>query len=152
MMGRKIICSVLVSLFATAHCFADEKFHRWTDANGTVHYSQTPPPTVVTEQVSVQTAPVVAANAEVMKSPVLDETIAPVDETLAKILAMEADLCLRAKESLQVLEEGKSIASHSSSGGRATPIVGAEREKAKVQARAQVVQFCVPSEVAKSEG
>ena len=145
-----VCCVVLVFAAGMSSAEAADEYHRWTDENGTVHYSKELPPDTVSTSVSVKTekAPVVSEVGA--KEPVAETAPAPEDEVAAKMRAMEQDLCDRAKESLRILDEGQSIQRRSTATGETRPLVGAERDAARLEAVAQVDTFCSASNATKS--
>ncbi|MFK7955867.1 MAG: DUF4124 domain-containing protein [Lysobacterales bacterium] len=54
---------IAVSVFSGAS-LAAERVYKWTDENGVVHFSATPPPDQTTEQINIQSAPPPQAAAE----------------------------------------------------------------------------------------
>lgn len=147
MKNRLWVCFTLALLGAPA--FAKEQYYRWTDENGSVHYSASVPDRQLVERVDVHTRDAsVEVTDNVLVRPVPE---APEDDVAKRIASMEAQLCVRARDSLQVIEEGQSIATHSTTDKSIRPLVGVEREKAKLEAQAQVEHFCAPSVAAARE-
>jgi len=149
--GLRILCGLLVGVVASvsANAGVTDEYQRWTDENGTVHYSKEAPANTSTTSVTVKTAAIPevesSASVEVVPSEASKE-----DETAARIKRMEQDLCDRAKESLRVLDEGQSIQQRSTATGEVRTLIGKEREAARLDAVAQVETFCGNSNEIKS--
>jgi len=152
MSGKLWVLVLVGGLLLGTQAIAGEKYYRWTDESGAVHYSTKPPEDQAAKSVDIQSGQVKVKPVDASVGSATSTTEpAPPDEAMQKMLAMEADLCERARASLQVLEDGRSITSRSTSTGQSRPLMGADREKAKELAKAQVEQFCVPSAVVSRE-
>ena len=105
-MGRVTLVALAVLALAASAGVADAKTYRWVDANGVVHYSDTPPqiPAVTGDrdalieealelsgikQQLAGLAPQVAANTDLSKSPLDAQERAAVLQTLAAAFGLE---------------------------------------------------------------
>lgn len=112
-------------------------YYKWTDAHGTVHYSQTPPRESAAQTVRVdETTPVVPLAAPSEKKG------AVVESALAKANARAvAANCATARHNVAVLESGKMVAS-AENNPDVRAIAPAQRRQALTDARAQVATYC----------
>jgi len=133
-------CVVLASCVLLASTCMAQQVYKWTDASGTVHYSEQPPASgVKNERMTLSGATEGTASAEAAQA----EADAAADpEALQKANdAQEAHMCSVARDNLKLLDSDARIAS----GGditTATQVIGEEREKARGEARSQIERYC----------
>ncbi|MCE5232215.1 MAG: DUF4124 domain-containing protein [Mizugakiibacter sp.] len=129
-----------LALLAFAAVTAGGDYYKWTDANGTVHYAQQPPPGQRSQRVSVDagsgiTPPPEAAQPAADAAPgggsALDKADAQYTERA----------CAAARANLRLLESGKGmvISGDVDSG---TKLGAEQRAKAITDARAQAAATC----------
>jgi len=126
-------------LFVASACVA-QQVYKWTDATGTIHYSEQPPPgDVKSERMTLAGA--------TAGTPTIAEATAAADEVAdSKALekasdAQEERMCSIARQNLALLDSDARIASGSDV-TTATQVIGEEREKARDEARSQIERYC----------
>lgn len=115
---RLALCLLLLMWAGLASAAAPAKVYKWTDANGTVHFSPTPPDEAA-QEVKLQKAPKAAPAAapEVVATPTT------------------AERCAQHRDNLKLLEaEGKTLSIEVD--GKLRPLNAEEREEQLAAARA----------------
>ena len=149
----KTIC-LLVLLAAVATVSAQT--YKWKDANGTVQYSDTPPPagardvqqmrkgvasTVPSAAGTTQPKPVTDAEAEFRKRLAARQDAEAKQAKAQEEEEMRARNCDQAKTHLAALESGNRVARYLPSGERVS-LDDSERETAKVEAQKAIQTWC----------
>jgi hypothetical protein len=135
--GRFLIGCIAASLCVAAMA-QDATYYKWTDANGTVHFSATPPPDkkakalVLEGQEGSQTAPTPAP-------PTVPAE--PSDELEKAQAAYRQHSCEAARNDLKLLEQNRMVVSGGSPDA-ATKLDAEQRNQAKLRARQRISQFC----------
>jgi hypothetical protein len=144
------IAVLLILLSASAHA----ALHKWVDAAGNVHYSDTAPPADVKEQtVRIPKAPADTAGeppaekslmereAELKKTLKAREEAAQQAALKKKNAAIRKQNCNNSRNSLRALENAPRIASYDAEGNQII-IDDATRQNKIEQARKAVSEFC----------
>lgn len=106
-MKRALLLPLLLALPLSA--MAQAKVYRWVDAQGQVHYSQTPPPEIGAQAHSVRTVPASAAPAPSPSPPAATKPATPAAQAAAVDPNVEraerAKRCTEARDRVTYLEE-----------------------------------------------
>jgi hypothetical protein len=138
---RRLPIAVALLLIAPLAC---AQVFKWTDAHGTVHYSQTPPPngtrySRVTVTGTVE--PVAPANAESNTEPSPDATPAQDNQAVADTPANRKKLCASLKSNLGALQGDQPVIMQVD--GQQKVIDAAQRKQQLDAAQAQYRQYCL---------
>jgi hypothetical protein len=137
---RRLPFAVALLLVAPLAC---AQVFKWTDAHGTVHYSQTPPPTGTRYSrvtVSGSVEPVAPApNTEGGTAPAPDAA-PPASATVADTPANRAKLCASLKSNLATLQGSGPVVMQSN--GQQKVIDDAQRKQQIDNAQAQYQRYC----------
>lgn len=136
---RASLMVLLVGVCWASACAADQdgRYYKWIDAQGSVHYSATPPlerkaaVLHVKEQAPVQGRPLPKAL-----------PVQSTDELAKAETAYRQQACAAAKSDIATLEQGRMIV-NGSDPDTATRMTPSQREAALAKAKSQVAQFCV---------
>jgi hypothetical protein len=128
------------------------QLYKWVDKDGKVHYSDTPPATQDSKQLSVQTGggtpppppPAAQKDGKAEKGPVDPKEAARKAEDDAKRVAAAAERCGRAQRYLKTLTDGGRIINYDSKGERQI-MDDAQIESEKARAQKAVDESCKPS-------
>jgi hypothetical protein len=137
---RRLTIAVVLLLIAPLAC---AQVFKWTDAHGTVHYSQTPPPngarySRVTVTGTVQ--PVAPGHAESGTRPSPHETPAQADQPVADTPANRKKLCTSLKSNLDTLQGDQPVIMQVD--GQQKVIDAAQRKQQLDNAQAQYRRYC----------
>jgi hypothetical protein len=138
---RRLPIAVALLLIAPLAC---AQVFKWTDARGTVHYSQTPPPngtqySRVTVTGTVE--PVAPANTESHTEPSPDATPAQGNQAVADTPANRKKLCASLKSNLDALQGDQPVIMQVD--GQQKVIDAAQRKQQLDAAQAQYRQYCI---------
>ena len=134
-MKGRIVFGLVLACCASALC-AQATYYKWTDANGTVHFSDTPPPGRKTQAVKVNDA---TAADKVVAPP---QPSAQDKDALAKAqAAYRQQSCDAAREDLRVLSQGRMVVSGDNPDA-ATKLSTAQREQSRLRAQQRIAQYC----------
>jgi hypothetical protein len=132
LLGLLVMCGVGTT------CEAWQTIYKWKDASGTMHYSeQAPPPDVKKTRVTLSGLGVGES------TPASAGTSAQANEATLKTANQQQmdHLCTVARTNLKLLDSSAMITSGSDI-STATQLRGDQREKARVDAKSQVAQYC----------
>lgn len=123
-----------------------DKVYRWVDAQGVTHFGSAPPPDgTEADEVKVRGGSAAAAESE---APVADAPVAESgDDVDAKLSAIDAEICERARESLRVLREESVVVRRDNSSGERRVLSAEERVEAAKVAEAEVARVCAPEPI-----
>ncbi|WP_329741123.1 DUF4124 domain-containing protein [Dyella sp. A6] len=138
---RRLSLAIALLLIAPLAC---AQVYKWTDAHGTVHYSQTPPPTGTKySRVNIEDsgAPMAASN-------VSSETEGPSDQSpppsgnlpVADTPANRAKLCNSLRNNLNLLKSTRPVVMNT--GGKRQLINAEQRKQQLDDANAQYQRYC----------
>jgi hypothetical protein len=117
-----------LALLAASGLNAQERFYQWTDAQGVVHYSQTPPENMAAKTRDINT-----------RDPV------PPPMASAQVRTPEEISCERARVNLDLLNENTPLTVDKDGDGKVEPMSAEGRAAAKDLAKKQISAFCSPS-------
>lgn len=121
----------LLSLAGIGQVQAADKVYKWTDENGVVHYSATPPATTEAEPVEIRRGP--------PPPPVtVDADVVPNED------ALRAAECTRSRGKLQVLLNNEVVEIEQVDGTRQR-LTPDEKNQQIAQTQAEVARWCKPS-------
>lgn len=140
-----IICACILAPTAIA------KTYKWTDAQGTTHYTQTPPTGITAQELTLKTKPITSkADAEdgdeglqVEQIPGLKdakENTAAQKEDDTKVAKMRDENCLNAKHNLLVLDTNTRV--RVKEGGDYRVLGADEQVKRAQKLRDQIKELC----------
>ena len=140
-MSRSLI---VVALLLLAPLAAAQQIYKWTDAKGTVHYSQSAPPEGTRYQQvkltggveSPANTPTAQPNAETTPAPTNTPAPAPVTDTPAN----RAKLCATLKSNIATLQGSGPVVMQQD--GKPTVLSDAQRKQQVDTANAQYQQYC----------
>ncbi|HKR76371.1 MAG TPA: DUF4124 domain-containing protein [Rhodanobacter sp.] len=140
-MSRSLI---VVALLLLAPLAAAQQIYKWTDAKGTVHYSQSAPPEGTRYQQvkltggveSSANTPTTQPNAETTPAPANTPAPAPVTDTPAN----RAKLCATLKSNIATLQGSGPVVMQQD--GKPTVLSDAQRKQQVDTANAQYQQYC----------
>ncbi|BFI95402.1 MAG: hypothetical protein RSP_09120 [Rhodanobacter sp.] len=142
-MSRSLI---VVALLVVAPLAAAQQIYKWTDASGTVHYSQSAPPQG-TKYEQVKLAGGVESADQPADRPAADSDSAPADDAAPASQAPVADtpanrskLCATLKSNLSTLQGSGPVVMQQ--GGKPTVLNDAQRQQQTATANAQYQQYC----------
>lgn len=144
-MSRSLI---VVALLLVAPLAAAQQIYKWTDASGTVHYSQSAPPQGTKYQ-QVKLAGGVESADQQGEQPAADSTPAPNDDStsapppaapVADTPANRAKMCATLKSNLATLQGSGPVVMQQ--GGKPTVLSDAQRKQQVANANAQYQQYC----------
>jgi hypothetical protein len=129
MVKSAVLIAVLL-LAGMAQALAADKVYKWTDDNGVVHYSATPPEETQAEAVDIRRGPT-----------------PPPASVEARVGSSEADLravnCVSSRARLQVLLDNQLVEIEQVDGTR-TQLSAEERTAEITRAEAEVARWCAP--------
>ncbi len=129
MVKTAILLAVLL-LAGFGQALAADKIYKWTDDNGVVHYSATPPEGPDSESVSIRPGPP-------PPPATVDADLAPTEDSL------RAAECTRSRARLQVLLDHQLVEIEQVDGTR-TQLSADERTTEITRAEAEVARWCAP--------
>jgi len=140
-MKRQVVLLALMSLAAAASAAEKQQAYKWTDANGVVHFTDTPPPK---ETPNVQAVKIVDNATASDATPPSDNT--PPASTNAKPLAPDtpenrAKLCEQAKHNLAMLQSSLPV-SELGPDGKVKAIDDKERDARIAGVNDRIAQLC----------
>jgi len=138
-MSRSLI---VVALLLVAPLAIAQQIYKWTDAKGTVHYSQSAPPEGTHYQ-KVKLAGGVESSDATAPQPAADNTptpAAPPAVPMADTPANRAKLCATLKSNLATLQGSGPVVMQQ--GGKPTILGDAQRKQQVATANAQYQQYC----------
>lgn len=140
---RLLVLSALtvVALLSASTSEAKEKFYRWVDPSGAVHYSQDAPTGVATSEVEVTGA----AKPKAAEAAVPTEEAPPVESADAQLDAADAAICARAQSSLRVLETERPVVRRMHDTGERRVLSADEIAAELLIARKEVERTCAPT-------
>lgn len=151
MMLKVALVSMLAAAALAASAAQAQQVYRWVDAQGDVHYSQTPPPGAGTraKQVNVAPAPVNATAAREQQALVNSVAAAgtarkkAADEAAqaAAKKAQQAQACAAARQQLQEYMDTHRVITNANT-DHPTYYTGEDLVKFRAQAQAQVNKLC----------
>ena len=136
---------IVVALLLIAPLAAAQQIYKWTDAKGTVHYSQSAPPQGTKFQ-QVKLAGGVESSDAPAAQPAADSTPAPADTPaaapapVADTPANRAKLCTTLKANLDALQGSGPVVMQEN--GKPAVLGDAQRKQQTAAANAQYQQFC----------
>ncbi|MCX7514766.1 DUF4124 domain-containing protein [Frateuria sp. STR12] len=133
--GKLVIACMAACLCMTASA-QDGSYYKWTDANGTVHFSATPPPGHKAEALRMDGQ----AAAQAAPAPPLPPA-QPTDALEKAQDAYRERSCEAARSDLQLLQQDRMVVSGDSPDA-ATKLDAEQRNQAKLRAKQRVSQFC----------
>ncbi|MGY3040110.1 hypothetical protein ACVWWQ_001733 [Rhodanobacter sp. TND4EL1] len=135
---RRSLIAVALLLLAP---LATAQVYKWTDASGTVHYSETPPSQGTKFNKVTTTGTVEPLVAPAASEPTENrETPAPPAQPVADTPENRATLCTTLKSNLGALQAGGPVVMQQN--GAAVALDEAQRKQQLVSAQAQYDQFC----------
>lgn len=135
MRARRLLPLALLAFAAVA---AGGDYFKWTDANGTVHYAQQPPPGQRSQRVSVDAGSGIAPAPETVVPAAQGDGGSALDKAEAQYTERA---CAAARANLRLLESGKGmVVSGDIDSG--TKLSAEQRAKAIADARAQAAATC----------
>lgn len=134
------LLSVVLACAVASGAMAKDKFYRWTDENGVVHYSATPPDGVASAELTVSGQPK-GDSVEPAEGPTEEDLKA---EDAKKLDAANAAVCDRARASLRVLEYEPTVVRIDRRTGEKRTLSASEYEAAVADARDEVRRACGP--------
>lgn len=142
-MSRSLIA---VALLLFAPLAAAQQIYKWTDAQGTVHYSQSPPPQGTKYKQMTLTGVEESAN-QPAAQPANDSTPAPTDNAspppsapIADTPANRAKMCATLKSNLTVLQASGPVVMQEN--GKPSVLDAAQRKQQIDAANTQYQQYC----------
>ncbi|GAP67393.1 hypothetical protein MBSD_n2716 [Mizugakiibacter sediminis] len=122
-------------LLAVAATAAGGDYYKWTDASGTVHYTQRPPQGRPSQRVSVDAGSGIAPPPEATRPADQGRSLREADARYRE------QACATARENLRLLESGQRMIV---SGGvdEGTKLSAEQRAKALADARARIAETC----------
>jgi len=137
---------IVLALLLIAPLAAAQQIYKWTDATGTVHYSQSAPPQG-TKYRQVKLASGVESAAGQAAQPAADSTAAPTNDspqasttTMADTPANRAKMCAALKSNLATLQGSGPVVMQQ--GGKPTVLDDAQRKQQIASTNAQYRQYC----------
>lgn len=135
-MRGRIILGLALACCGSVLC-AQTTYYKWTDASGTVHFSDTPPASHQAQSVKVSDGS--SAQGKLVPPP---QNSAQDKEALAKAqAAYREQSCTAARNDLRVLSQGRMVVSGDNPDA-ATKLSVEQREQSKLRAQQRVTQFC----------
>ncbi|MEW9571195.1 DUF4124 domain-containing protein [Rhodanobacter sp. Si-c] len=139
-MSRSLI---VVALLLVAPLAVAQQIYKWTDAKGTVHYSQSAPPEGTRYQ-QVKLASGVESGDAPAPQPATDDTPAPADNPapmpMTDTPANRTKLCATLKSNLTALQGGGPVVMQQ--GGKPVLLDASQRKQQVDTANAQYQQYC----------
>lgn len=142
-MSRSLI---VVALLLVAPLAAAQQIYKWTDAKGTVHYSQSAPPEGTRFQQVKLASGVESSDDTPAPQPAADSTPAPADNPapapapMADTPANRAKMCATLKSNLATLQGSGPVVMQE--GGKPALLNDAQRQQQVSTANAQYQQYC----------
>jgi hypothetical protein len=136
---RRLPFALVLLLLAPA---VAAQVYKWTDANGTVHYSETPPPQG-TQFKRISTSGIeqpAATPAPAKKAGTAPRPAATENATLPDTPENRAKLCSSLKANLDVLKGSNPVVMEQQ--GKPVALDEAQRSEQLAQAQAQYAQYC----------
>jgi DNA polymerase III gamma/tau subunit len=137
---RRLSLAVALLLIAPLAC---AQVFKWTDAHGTVHYSQTPPPSGTKYSrvtVTGTVEPVAQSNTAPSAEPASQDTPAPAGQTLPDTPDNRAKLCASLKSNLSALKGNGPVVMQVN--GKQALIDATQRKQQIDTAQAQYQHYC----------
>ena len=134
------VAGLLTLVSATAFGAAapqEASYFKWTDANGTVHVSATPP---AGRQVTVLRLKEPAGSPDAASTEPLP-SIAPTDELKQAQAAYREQSCAAARNDVRLLDQGAMVVSGKAPDA-ATKLGTEQRAQARLRAQQRIAQFC----------
>lgn len=138
--GRGRVPGLLLALIATAFAASaaaatapQQKYYKWTDAQGTVHFSAQPP--------QGRKAKVVDVKGDARSEPPPQPAAQPTDELEQAEAEYRRQSCEAARNDLKLLGSGQMVV-QGDSAATATKLNAEQRTRATTAAKARVDQFC----------
>lgn len=135
--GWPVIGLALGAALAMSPLKAQETYYKWTDANGAVHYSDTPPEGRRANVVRVRQGASVTSETAA-PAPAATSAVAPLQQVEQ---AWQEQACRSARNDLAILKSGKLVVAGDSP-EEAKRMSDADREASMAGAQARVEQYC----------
>jgi hypothetical protein len=127
------IAAVAFAAGAAAAASPQQKYYKWTDAQGTVHFSAQPP--------QGRKAKVVDVKGDARSEPPPQPAAQPTDELEQAEAEYRRQSCEAARNDLKLLASGQMVV-QGDSAATATKLNAEQRTRATTAAKARVDQFC----------
>src|SRR5690242_9001652 len=146
-MRIRIVIAISLLLGASLVAHAGD-YYKWTDAQGTVHYSQTPPPDRTSKSVYVDDGAPTPALPGMSSTPQTPEQKAKAQSQQAAVQQANTEAvsanCKAAQQNIAALQ-GRRMVVRGGDADKARALDSQQREQALADARKQVALYCSPA-------
>lgn len=140
----RILFFLMVACFLSHAAQSSETYYKWQDAQGTWHYTTTPPPADA-RGVPVSIQPGEASATPAAEQPAPQGKTATPAEQAAAAEKRRVEYCATARKNAETLEKNSVVTTDASGSGNEKPLTPEQHAREMEKARAMVTLYCTPA-------